>query len=154
MKPKRRKSFRNIGCFIIILLVIGGVIALSINYIVNPPPGVSSTSPKLGYWQGNRVNFVVTSDGKINDFTVNAANTQLVYCSWGWQDGPQLENNRFEKRIMSSYSENSVTGYYATDNKFHGDYHLQICGQWILSKGSAKEGSWEAEWVAGSKPKE
>lgn len=140
-------TWKNCGCILLVLIFGGTIIGTFVWYSTSPAAHLSTEAPKPGYWEGHNAHFVLDTNGKI--YNLHVSGTKSVYsCGSFWEEGPTLANNGFSMEEESSFAINSMEGRFMQDGKFHGTYHLQICGQWHLSKGGAAEGTWDAEWVS------
>jgi hypothetical protein len=139
--------WKSCGCILLVVVFGGTIIGTTVWFSTSPAAQLSAEAPKPGFWQGRGAQFVLDANGKINNLHVWGVKS-VYSCGSFWEDGPTLTDNRFSMEEESNFAINSMEGRFMQDGKFHGTYHLQICGQWHLSKNGAAEGTWDAEWVS------
>lgn len=139
---------KNKGCWLSLIGVAAffGLIVILVLTSATDDPVLSTTPPKPGFYKGGATHFMVSADGEISDFYLQAADTSMVYCVMTWTDeGAFLVDNQYHHQ-----GDNQVDMLYAEDGIFYVDYSLTLCGQWRVSK--AKSGHYVAEWISTTAP--
>lgn len=139
---------KNKGCWLSLIGIAAffGLIIFLVLTSKTDDPVLSTTPPRPGFYKGGAMHFLISADGEISDFYLQAADSSVMYCVMTWTDEDAfLVDNQYTLQ-----GANQIDMLYAEDGKFYVDYSLSLCGQWRVS--NAKTGHYEAEWISDTPP--